>query len=77
MTQSRIEDLAAARRLLLALSEGLIKAGRLLLASGLADEGRAVSRMGTEIVAMRQSVRTAHNAAIAAERGSAAPGENR
>ncbi|GAB4087047.1 hypothetical protein GCM10028784_36770 [Myceligenerans cantabricum] len=76
MTQSRIEDLAAARRLLLALSEGLIKAGRLLFASGLADEGRTVSRMGTEIVAMRQSVRSAHNAAIAAERR-ATPGENR
>ena len=77
MTQRRTEDLAAARRLLLALSEGLIKAGRLLLASGLADEGQAVSRMGTEIVAMRQSVRAAHNAAIAAERGTTATEGNR
>ncbi|MEU4364370.1 hypothetical protein [Promicromonospora sp. NPDC023987] len=76
MTQSRIEDLAAARRLLLALSEGLSKAGQLLFAAGLADEGRAVARMTTEIVAMRQSVRAAHHGAIANDRGNTALGEN-
>jgi hypothetical protein len=68
MTQ-RTEDLAAARRLLLALSEGLVRAGRLLMETGLADDGRAVSGMGTEVVAVRKLVRAAHNAAVAAERG--------
>lgn len=75
MTQ-RTEDLAAARRLLLALSEGLTKAGRLLVASGLVDEGRAVARMRAEIALMRERVRKVHNAAIAAEGGNTT-GENR
>lgn len=73
----RTEDLAAVRRLLLALSEGLIRAGVLLTAAGLADEGRTASRMGTDVVAMRMRVRTVHNAALAAERGTTATGENR
>lgn len=73
---TRTEDLAAARRLLLALSEGLSKAGQLLFAAGLADEGRTVSRMVTDLAAMRRSVRTAHHAATAAERGTTAPEEN-
>lgn len=76
MTQ-RTEDLAAARRLLLALSEGLSKAGQLLFTAGLADEGRTVSRMVTELAAMRRSVRTAHHASIAADSGNTALGENR
>jgi hypothetical protein len=76
MTQ-RTEDLAAARRLLLALSAGLSKAGQLLFASGLADEGRTVSRMVTDLAAMRRSVRTAHHAAIAVERGTQGAGEAR
>ncbi|GAA4692125.1 hypothetical protein APR04_005781 [Promicromonospora umidemergens] len=76
MTQ-RTEDLAAARRLLLALSEGLSKAGQLLFTAGLADEGRTVSRMVTDLAAMRRSIRTAHNAAIAAERGTTATEDNR
>lgn len=71
------EDLAAARRLLLALSEGLIKAGGLLTAAGLADEGRTASRMGTDVVAMRKRIRKAHNTAIAAERDETATEENR
>jgi len=75
MTQSRTEDLAAARRLLLALSEGLTKAGRLLVASGLVDEGRTVARMRAEVRAMRKRVRAVHNAAIAAE-GGTTTGEN-
>lgn len=70
----RTEDLAAARRLLLALSEGLSKVGRLLFAVGLADEGRTAAGMGTDVVAMRRRVRKAHNAALAAE---SATGENR
>jgi hypothetical protein len=72
----RTEDLAAARRLLLALSEGLIRAGRLLTETGLADDGRTVSRMGTEVVAVRKRVRAAHNAAVATERGTTATEEN-
>ena len=72
----RTEDLAAARRLLLALSDGLIRAGVLLTACGLADEGRTASRMGTDVVAMRKRVRAAHNAALAAERGTTATEEN-
>jgi hypothetical protein len=73
----RTEDLAAARRLLFALSEGLIKAGALLVSAGLADEGRTASRMGTDVVAMRKRVRKVHNAALDAERGDTATGENR
>lgn len=76
MTQ-RTEDLAAARRLLLALSEGLIKAGRLLVASGLVEEGRAVARMRAEVGQMRKRVRKVHNAALAAGGGDTATGENR
>ena len=76
MTQ-RTEDLAAVRRLLLALSEGLIRAGRLLTETGLADDGRAVSHMGTEVVAVRKRVRSVHNAALAAERSTTATEENR
>ncbi|MFE7504014.1 hypothetical protein [Promicromonospora sp. NPDC057488] len=76
MTQ-RTEDLAAARRLLLALSEGLIKAGRLLVTAGLVDDGRAVARMRAEVVLMRKRVRKVHNAAIAAAGGDTATGENR
>ncbi|MDR7383517.1 hypothetical protein [Promicromonospora iranensis] len=72
----RTEDLAAARRLLLALSEGLAKAGRLLVASGLAEDARAVARMRAEVGGMRKRVRTVHNAAIAAERGTTATEEN-
>lgn len=75
MTQ-RTEDLAAARRLLLALSEGLTKAGRLLVTSGLIDEGRAMARMRAEVGVMRKRVRAVHNAAIAAEGGNTT-GENR
>lgn len=75
MTQ-RTEDLAAARRLLLALSEGLAKTGRLLAASGLVDEVRTVARMHAEVVMMRQRVRKVHNAAIAAEGGNTTTGEN-
>lgn len=75
MTQ-RTEDLAAARRLLLALSEGLVKAGRLLVAAGLVDDGRAVARMRAEVALMRKRVRKVHNAAIATERGTTATGEN-
>lgn len=71
MTQ-RTEDLAAARRLLFALSEGMTKAGRLLVASGLVDEGRAMARLRAEVRVMRLRVRKIHNAAIAAEGGSAA-----
>ncbi|MFC8797888.1 hypothetical protein ACFT2C_09145 [Promicromonospora sp. NPDC057138] len=73
----RTEDLAAARRLLLALSEGLSKAGQLLFATGLADDGRTVSRMVTDLAAMRRDVRAAHHAAIAAERGTTATEDNR
>jgi hypothetical protein len=72
----RTEDLAAARRLLFALSEGLSKAGQLLFAAGLPDEGRTVSRMVTDLAAMRRSVRTTHHAAIAAERGTTATEDN-
>lgn len=61
------EDLAAARRLLFVLSEGLVKVAGLLTAAGLADEGRTAAGMGTDVVAMRRRVRKAHNAAIAAE----------
>lgn len=75
MTQ-RTEDLAAARRLLLALSEGLAKAGRLLSAAGLIDEVRAVARMHAEVGVMRKRVRKVHNAAVAAEGGTTATGEN-
>ncbi|MEV0891431.1 hypothetical protein [Promicromonospora sp. NPDC050262] len=73
----RTEDLAAARRLLLALSEGLAKAGQLLVASGLVEDGRATARMRAEVGVMRQRVRKVHNAAIAAEGGNTATGENR
>lgn len=76
MTQ-RTEDLAAARRLLLALSEGLAKAGRLLVASGLIDEVRTVARMHAEVAVMRKRVRKVHNDAIAATGGDTATGENR
>lgn len=72
----RTEDLAAARRLLLTLSEGLSKAGQLLFVTGLAEEGRTVSRMVTDLAAMRRSVRSAYHAAIAAERPTAATEEN-
>ncbi|WP_275001242.1 hypothetical protein [Promicromonospora iranensis] len=64
MTQ-RAEDLAAARRLLLALSEGLV------------DEGRATARMHAEVAVMRKRVRKVHNAAVAAEGDSTVTGENR
>lgn len=73
----RTEDLAAARRLLLALSEGLTRAGRLLVASGLVEEGRATARMRTEVAVMRKRVRKVHNAALAAEGGNTVTGENR
>jgi hypothetical protein len=73
----RTEDLAAARRLLLALSEGLAKAGRLLVASGLGQAGRATARMRAEVGVMRKRVRKVHNAAIAAEGGNTSTGENR
>lgn len=73
----RTEDLAAARRLLLTVSEGLAKASRLLFASGLADDGFAVSRMRAEVGVMRKRVRKVHNAALAAEGGTTATGENR
>lgn len=76
MTQ-RTEDLAAARRLLLALSEGLSKVGKLLFANGLVYEGRAVKRIAAEVAEMRRTVRTAHNAALTAESGSGTFGENR
>lgn len=72
----RTEDLAAARRLLLALSEGLGKVGRLLFAVGLADDGRAVARMHAEVGLMRQRVRKVHNAALAVEGDDTATGEN-
>lgn len=73
----RTEDLAAARRLLFALSEGLVRAGALLAAAGLHEDGQAAVRMGTDVVAMRRRVRTVHNAALAAERGETTTGENR
>jgi hypothetical protein len=69
--------LAAARRLLLALSEGLTKAGRLLVSTGLVEEGHAVARMRAEVALMRKRVRKVHNAAITAECGDTATGENR
>ncbi|MFJ3406716.1 hypothetical protein [Promicromonospora sp. NPDC090134] len=75
MTQ-RTEDLAAARRLLLALSEGLTRAGRLLAVSGLVDEVRTVARMRAEVGQMRKRVRQVHNAAIAAQGGTTTTGEN-
>ncbi|WP_129787727.1 hypothetical protein [Promicromonospora panici] len=73
----RTEDLASARRLLLTSSEGLSKAGRLLFATGLLDEGRKVACMVAELAAMRPAVRTAHRAAIAVERDTTATEENR
>jgi hypothetical protein len=77
MLQPRIVDLDAARRCLFGVSEELTATGRPLQASGLAEDERAASRMGTGIKAMLKRVRTAHSAAVGAERSREPSGDTR
>lgn len=75
MSQKRTSALDVARRYLFEAQDGLNKAARVLSqhgtnADGLKDMARTAASMGRQVEDMKNRVRKAHEAALAAERGS-------